>query len=148
MALAALIHPIHFRVAIAHPAWRGRRGGAENDAQPGLVGQVDGVIEPFEIEVAFLRLQVGPAEFGHVGEVEAEPGHAVEVALPLAARPLLRVIEHAKAHRFALVQQRRALSWHLALATGICRGCRSGIDHHDSGQYRRQQGPKHGMHLW
>ncbi len=109
VALTMLVYPIDLRVVFVHPGRRRCRGRTQNDAQSGLVGQVDGLIEPREIETPFLRLKVGPAEFGHVRKVEAELGHAIEVPLPLLAGPLLGVIENAKAHRLALVQQGRAL---------------------------------------
>jgi len=120
VALAAFVDAIDLGIPIAHPARRRGRWGAENDAQPRLASERDRLVEPGEGEAPFLGLEVGPAEFGVVREVEAERRHGVDVALPLRAGPLLGVVEDADRHGLALAEHHRTLRGR----RGGCRGPR------------------------
>ena len=70
-----------------------------------LRGQVEGPVEPGEIERPVGGLEEGPGELPEMGELEAERGHLRKVALPLGLGPMLGIIIDADLHQVGLGEE-------------------------------------------
>ncbi|MNC24916.1 hypothetical protein D3C81_1627840 [compost metagenome] len=64
------------------------------------MGQIDSLVEQFEVEDTFLRLKDGPGKFSHPDNRESGFNHTPVIVGPQLLRPVFRVVAYAKLKRF------------------------------------------------
>ena len=64
---------------------------------------VDGFVEPGEVEAALFGLHVDPGEFGQADDIEAGLAHELCVGLPASLGPVFRVVVNADVHEMLLL---------------------------------------------
>jgi catechol 2,3-dioxygenase-like lactoylglutathione lyase family enzyme len=74
------------------PRRRRRRRGGEIDADSPVVEQLECLVQPGEVILAFAGFELGPGEDPDRDEVDLRPSHELDVFAPNFGRPLLRVI--------------------------------------------------------
>ncbi|MNI77482.1 hypothetical protein D3C73_1337780 [compost metagenome] len=90
----------NFRITFGKPG--GRRGSrcAQNYLQSIAVGQIDSLVEQFELEDTFLRFEDGPGKFGQTDNCESGFNHPPVIVGPQLLRPVLGVVTYAKLKGF------------------------------------------------
>ena len=82
----------HFGIFADKPHRRGGGGCTHHNLKVILGSKSHRAVEPPKVIDALLGFKLSPGKLGKVGELEAKVVHALQVALPLALVPVLRVI--------------------------------------------------------
>jgi hypothetical protein len=80
------------RILLPEPGRRGGRGRAKVHADPGIMQEVQKVVQPFEVILTFARFQQHPGEDADADQVDPGLLHQRDVLHPDLTGPLLRVV--------------------------------------------------------
>ncbi|MNI45922.1 hypothetical protein D3C73_1003630 [compost metagenome] len=89
-----------FRITVSKPSRRCGGRCAQNYFKSIAVGQINGLVEQFELKVTFLRLKDRPGEFSHPDNGESGFNHPPVIAGPHFLGPLFGVVTYAKLKLF------------------------------------------------
>src|SRR5262245_61817761 len=81
---------------LSQPFWRSSGGCAENDFDSLPAECRYGAVEEAEVVIALTRLHHCPAELANTHRIDAAFVHAERIILPVAPRPLFRIVAHTE----------------------------------------------------